>query len=73
MYNTTAELSKTFMPIAIYLTSIISNTINSICDFYIVRKVSKETAEIAKLLKIEFPHESEEYIEFLVKNGLVGK
>lgn len=65
MYTMTAEIMQ---PFSSAVAEKISKFINFIYDNYQEHKASKEALEVARMLKIEYPYETYEYVFHMVKN-----
>lgn len=68
MYHTVNETAKLIAPLANVIASGIMKVYDAI-SFFSLRNEHKELMKIAKELKIEYRHESVEYISTLIKTN----
>ena len=69
MYTTANEIAKTFLPLANFMSYQMFNLINFFFEAYAERKNKEHLNDLINVLKIEYPNEAADYIEYMAKKG----
>lgn len=69
MFMPITETVRSISPLTSAIAYGIVNTLDSVLTAHRLRREEKQLSDIARRLKVEYPYESPEYVELLVRNG----